>query len=296
MILSDKVLMIEPKGFTFNPKTSGDNFFQTQSVIKFPAETAMKEFQELKFKLMRAGITVIAISPEDNLETPDSVFPNNWFSTTPYGQFILYPMMAANRRLERRSEIVKRFKPEYKELIDLSSLEEKEMFLEGTGSIVADHENKIAYASLSKRTNLEALKEWGKKTGYELVTFSSFDKNGNVIYHTNVVLTLGEGFAIVCLDAIKDAKEKENVRKKLAEKNEILTLNLDQLHAFCGNCLELKNHKGDKYLVMSAQAYNAFTEGQKNTLIRHTSIIYSGLNTIETLGGGSARCMMAELY
>jgi hypothetical protein len=296
MILSEKVLMIEPRGFSFNKKTSADNFFQSTANIKFPAETALKEFQDLKYKLMRAGITVIVVSPEDQLATPDGVFPNNWFSTSPYGHFILYPMMASNRRLERRKDIIDKFRRDYKELIDLSSLEEKDLFLEGTGSLVIDHENKTAYASLSKRTNIDALKEWSTRVGYTLVTFTSYDKNGEIIYHTNVVLSLGDGFAIVCLEAIRDEKEREQLREKLSERNELITLTLAQLHAFCGNCLELRNAKGEKFLVMSAQAYNAFTEKQKNTLIRHTSIIYSGLTTIETIGGGSARCMMAELF
>ncbi len=296
MILSDKVLMVEPKGFSFNTKTSSDNFFQTPANVKFPAETAMKEFHDLKTKLMKAGITVIVISPEDGQTTPDGVFPNNWFSTSPYGQFVLYPMMADNRRLERRKEIINRLKKQYKEVIDLSGMEEKNIFLEGTGSLVVDHENKIVYASLSKRTNAEAIEEWNKKLDYELILFTSYDKNNEIIYHTNVVLSLCDGFALVCLEAIRNETERETVKKKLSEKNELIILSLDQMHSFCGNCLELKNHNGDKFLVMSSQAYNAFSEDQKKEIIRHTSIIYSGLNTIETIGGGSARCMLAELF
>lgn len=296
MILSEKVLMVEPKGFSFNTKTSSDNFFQSQGNVKFPVETAMKEFHDLKTKLMKAGITVIVISPDDGQATPDGVFPNNWFSTSPYGQFVLYPMMADNRRLERRKEIIDRLKKQYKEVIDLSGMEEKNIFLEGTGSLVVDHENKIAYASLSKRTNLEAIKEWNKNLNYELILFTSYDKNNEIIYHTNVVLSLCDGFAIVCLEAIRNEAERETVKKKLSEKNELIILSLDQMHSFCGNCLELKNNHGDKFLVMSSQAYNAFSEDQKKEIIRHTSIIYSGLNTIETIGGGSARCMLAELF
>jgi hypothetical protein len=295
MILSEKVLMVEPRGFAFNSKTT-DNTFQTKANIKFPVETALKEFHDLKNKLMRAGITVIVISPEDGQSTPDGVFPNNWFSTTPYGQFILYPMMAANRRLERRKEIIDRIKKPYKELIDFSPMEEKELFLEGTGSIVADHEKKIAYASLSQRTNKEVLQEWSQRMGYELVLFSSYDKNGKIIYHTNVVIALCDGFAVVCLEAIKDEHERKMVKKKLAESNELILITLEQLHSFCGNCLELKNSNGEKFLIMSAQAYNAFSESQKSELIRHTSIIYSAIPTIEHIGGGSARCMLAELF
>ncbi len=296
MILSEKVLMIEPKGFCFNKETSADNFFQSEETIKVPGETAMKEFHDLKNKLVKAGIEVIVFSPEDELTTPDSVFPNNWFSTTPSGELILYPMKAVNRRIERRKEIIDKIKSENTKLIDLTPMEDRNIFLEGTGSLVLDHESKIAYASLSDRTNKEAILEWCKVMNYEPVIFTSFDKNNEPIYHTNVVLTLGDGFAIVCLDAIKNKQERENLEKKLSEKNELIKLSIMQMHAFCGNCLQLKNSDGDKFIVMSSQAYQSFTEKQKSRMIRHSTIIYSGLSTIETLGGGSARCMIAEIF
>ncbi len=296
MFLSDKVLMIEPRGLTFNSQTSQDNFFQSPGSIKAPVESAMREFHEMKKKLMKAGITVIVISPDDELLTPDSVFPNNWFSTTPEGELILYPMMATNRRQERRMDIISRLKKNYSKVIDLSSMEERQIYLEGTGSLILDHENKIAYASISNRTNEEALQEWNKNKGYELITFTSHDQNNKVIYHTNVMMALGDGFAIACLDSIHDEKKRKLVKSKLEEKNELLTISISQMHSFCGNCLELKNSNGEKFLIMSTQAYNAFTEQQKSRLIIHTTIIHSNLSTIETIGGGSARCMMAELF
>jgi hypothetical protein len=296
MFLSEKVLMVEPRGFNFNVETSADNFFQSANSPKAPGEAAMKEFHELKNKIMKTGITVTVISPNDGIITPDGVFPNNWFSTTPGGELILYPMMAVNRRNERRKEIINRVNKEYKTLIDLSPLENKNAFLEGTGSLVIDHENKIAYASLSKRTSKEALEEWCRVTNYEPVTFTSYDQNNEIIYHTNVVLTLGDGFCIVCLDAIKDDDERDLLRKKLGEKNELIIINHAQLKSYCGNCLQLKNHNGEKFLIMSAKAYQAFSEQQKCRLIRYTNIIYSGLSTIESIGGGSARCMIAELF
>jgi hypothetical protein len=296
MLLSEKILMIEPRGFTFNRETTGDNYFQSREHVKAPVETAMKEFHDLKFKLMRAGIEVSVYSPTDDTTTPDSVFPNNWFSTTPYGQLILYPMMAPNRRLERRKDIIEKVKQKYTSFIDLSNLEEKKFFLEGTGSLVMDHENKVAYASLSKRTSEEALKEWKKQMEYEVVMFTSIDKNKEVIYHTNVVMALGDGFAIVCLEAIENEKERKVIRERLAANNELIEITLEQVHNFCGNCLMLKNSDGEKFIVMSSKAFNAFTEQQKNRMIRYATIIHSGLTTIETLGGGSARCMMAELF
>ncbi len=296
MFLSDRILMVEPRGFAYNSETSPDNFFQANVTTKAPGESAMKEFHDLKNKIMRTGVMVTVISPNDGVHTPDGVFPNNWFSTTPEGQLILYPMMAANRRQERRKEIISRVTKEYKTLIDLSPLEEKNIYLEGTGSLVIDHEKKVAYASLSKRTSREAVEEWSRRMNYELVLFTSFDQNDEIIYHTNVVLMLGDGFSIVCLEAIKNDEERALLEKKLEERGEILTLTLAQMHSFCGNCLQLRNTNGEKFLIMSSKAYNSFTEQQKCRLIRYTNIIYSGLSTIETIGGGSARCMIAELF
>jgi hypothetical protein len=240
MILSEKILMIEPRGFSFNKQTSEDNFFQSSAAIKAPGEAAMREFQELKNKLVGADIMVTVISSIDGINTPDAVFPNNWFSTTPNGQMILYPMMAPNRRLERRKEIIEKVRKDYPELIDLTRMEERESYLEGTGSLVLDHNERIAYASLSKRTSKEALAEWEKAMGYEVITFTSYDNNNEIIYHTNVVLTLGDGFAIVCAEAIRDQKEREMVIKKLSEKKEIILITKTQLHSYCGNCIELK--------------------------------------------------------
>jgi hypothetical protein len=296
MFLSDKILMIEPRGFSYNKETGVDNFFQSTGNIKAPVETAIKEFHELKNKLVKAGIEVTVISPDDNLVTPDSVFPNNWFSTTPDDKLILYPMMAENRRMERRKTIIDRMRKKYSKLIDLSGLEEKKFFLEGTGSLVMDHEKKIAYASISQRTSEEALKEWKKQMEYDVVMFHSHDQNKNIVYHTNVVMALGDGFNIVCLDAISDEKEREELREKLSDTNELIEISIPQMQAYCGNSIMLKNHNGERFLVMSTQAFQAFTEKQKNRLIRYTTIIHSGLTTIETIGGGSARCMIAELF
>ena len=296
MILSEKIIMIEPRGFTYNEETGGDNFFQSTTTLKVPSETALKEFHEFKNKLMKAGIEVNVFSPTDEIISPDGVFPNNWFSTTPNGQLILYPMMAANRRMERREELIDRIKKNYSETIDLTYLEKDEHYLEGTGSLVIDHENKIVFASLSQRTNKKALLEWNKKMKYEINTFESVDHNNEIIYHTNVVMSLADGFAIVCLDAIKEKKDRDVIQEKLSSKNELIIISKEQLHLFCGNCIGLKNNSGEQFIVMSTQAYHGFTEKQKNRMIRYATIIHSGLTTIETIGGGSARCMIAELF
>lgn len=285
--------MIEPRGFSFNSETT-DNFFQMQSSLQAPVEAAMREFQELKRKLVSADITVNVFSPKDS--SPDAVFPNNWFSTTPDNKLILYPMKAPNRRTERRKEIIDKLLKGYTDLIDLSSLEKEEKFLEGTGSLVIDHEKKVAFAALSHRTSGEAVREWKERLGYDVYTFTAKDKNNDTVYHTNVVLMLGEGFSIVCAEAITEEEEREAIMSKLAEEREVITITLEQMHSFCCNCIELKNESGRKFIVMSAQAYHAFTEKQKSILIKYATIIYSSLNTIETIGGGSARCMIAELF
>ena len=296
MILSEKIVMIEPRGFSYNEETGNDNFFQSTATLKVPSETALKEFHEFKNKLMKAGIEVNVYSPADEIISPDSVFPNNWFSTTPNGQLILYPMMAANRRLERREELIEKIKKNYSEIIDLTYLEKDELYLEGTGSLVIDHQNKIVFASLSQRTNKKALQEWNKKLNYEINTFESVDQNNEIIYHTNVVMSLADGFAIICLDAIKEKKDRDAIQEKLSSKNELIIISKEQMHSFSGNCIELKNNSGERFIIMSTQAYHAFTERQKNRMIRYATIIHSGLTTIETIGGGSARCMIAELF
>ena len=293
MTLTGEIVMIEPRGFSFNHETT-DNFFQNQSPVQAPGEAAMREFQELKKKLVSAEITVNVFSSKEG--APDAVFPNNWFSTTPAGQLILYPMKAENRRKERTREIIEKLKQNYSDLIDLSVLENNEQFLEGTGSLVIDHEQKIAFAAISQRTNLNAINEWKKKTGYDVITFNSNDKNNEAVYHTNVVMMLGDGFAVVCSDAISNEKERNTILKQLSERREILLITFDQMHSFCCNCIELQNESGKKFIVMSAKAYNAFSEKQKSILIKYATIIYSSLNTIETIGGGSARCMIAELF
>jgi len=292
--------MIEPKNFISNPQTAGDNFFQSRASAEIP-ETAQKisirEFNALADMLAQAGIEVHVFKQDDTLNTPDARFPNNWFSTTPSGKLILYPMMAANRRLERRLPVIRFLENIYPKTIDLTHVERRGIFLEGTGSLVIDHANRIAYASLSQRTSSNILFEWSKLTGYEIVIFSSRDLNGETIYHTNVMMTLCERFAIICLAAIDDEEAKERVVKSLVRTgHELIEISLDQMHHFCGNCLELENNRGEKYLVASTQAYSHFSDFQKMQIEKHCKILHTPLDTIETFGGGGARCMLAELF
>jgi hypothetical protein len=295
-----KVLMIEPKNFISNPQTVGDNFFQPRHGIDTPEEAqqfSLKEFNALADMLAHNGIEVHVFKQDDALETPDALFPNNWFSTMPAGQFILYPMMAVNRRTERRLPVISFLETLYPKTIDLTHVEKRGIFLEGTGSIVIDHMNRIAYASLSQRTSSNILFEWSKQTGYEVIIFSSLDKNGDPLYHTNVMMTICERFAIICLSAIDDEEAKERVVKSLVRTgHELVEISLEQMHHFCGNCLELENSSGEKFLVTSDNAYQHFSDFQKLRIEKHCRILHTSLDTIETFGGGGARCMLAELF
>lgn len=297
---TNKILMVEPDSFYANPQTAIDNFFQQNlkgSSIEDIHAAAKDEFFSFVDQLTKTGIDVTVFRQGDVLQTPDATFPNNWFSTHPGGILILYPMSATNRRLERRTGIIDSLKKEYPTVIDLTSHENKNHFLEGTGSLVIDHKHRIAYASLSTRTSIVVLVEWSKRMSYELISFTSFDINQNVVYHTNVMMTLADDFAIVCMEAIHDLSEKNKLKTRLNETNhEILEISLDQMHCFCGNCLSLENTSGQKFLVMSDEAYAHFTKDQLRLIEKSCSIIHSNLKTIETYGGGGARCMMAELF
>jgi hypothetical protein len=297
---ASSVLMIEPKNFISNPQTAADNFFQSaEPDISFEEinKKVKAEFQSLCKKLSDSGIEVKIFSQDDNLNTPDAIYPNNWFSTHSKNTIVIYPMLAPNRRLERRLHILKALTEKYPLIIDLSPNENKNSFLEGTGSLVLDHGNKIAYASLSERTSTNLLFEWSRLLNYELVLFSSYDINDKLIYHTNVLLCVAEEFAIVCLDAIQSHDEKRQVRTRLEETNHVLVhITLAQMHHFCANCLQLKNQNGEKFLVMSDDAFNHFTASQLETIQSFSKIIHSDLSTIEKYGGGGARCMLAELF
>jgi hypothetical protein len=296
MAIAKKILMIEPVGFASNPHTAIDNHFQQLISDGETEEKAKKEFHHLREQLENAGIEVIVFLPRDNISTPDAVFPNNWFSTHE-DKLVLYPMKAENRRKERREEIIKILVDRYPQVIDLTKKENEEIFLEGTGSIVIDDINQTAFASLSGRTDKNLFIEWCKLTGYKPLVFRSTDRDGKEIYHTNVLITIGDKFAIVCLDAIKDSLEKKSVEDALL-KNRItlIKISIEQLHCFCGNCLLLQNEEGENFLVMSTTAYRAFTNDQIAKIIKYATIIHSELHTIETNGGGSARCMIAELF
>lgn len=303
--LTDTILMISPSSFALNPETLLDNKFQPTSISEDEAQvrdTAMAEFAGMVQQLRDEGIEVIVCpTRQDGVVTPDAVFPNNWISFHENG-VILYPMKAPNRRAERQLDTVKLVLSEAgkvldEHVLDLSELENDGHYLEGTGSLVIDRPAKVAFANISERTNTQALNVFSQKTGYETVLFTSNDRDGNPIYHTNVVMSIGEGFTVICLAAIKDTDERQVVASKLqALGKEIIDITLDQLHNFCGNILQVKSKTGEQKIVMSQTAYDAFTPEQREALARHGSLVPVSIPTIERIGGGSARCMMAEVF
>lgn len=292
--------MIRPCNFGFNPETATTNIFQKNlSLSQIEIQNrALTEFDNFVKLLSGHKISVEIFDDAPTPVTPDSIFPNNWFSTHE-DLLILYPMLTSNRRNEKRKDIIEFLKKKYtiKKTIDLSYYESENKFLEGTGSIVFDHKNRIGYATISSRTNKMLAEEVCELLNYKTIIFSAADFNGNEIYHTNVMMSIGDGFAIACLDSIKNSSEKKSVRTSLQKSGlEIVEIIFEQMNSFCGNALELQNSGGEKILVMSENAYKAFHKDQLRTLENYAKIIYSSLDTIETIGGGSARCMMAEIY
>ncbi|HEV7643265.1 MAG TPA: arginine deiminase-related protein [Pyrinomonadaceae bacterium] len=304
--IAHQVILIRPATFGFNPETAGSNKFQKAAENADPGaihEKAMREFSVLAETLENAGVDVLIFDDTHEPHTPDSIFPNNWFSTHSDGTLCLYPMMAENRRLERREDIIEtlREKFEIREIVDLTSFENEGKFLEGTGSLVLDHKNRIAYACISPRTDEDALKIWAEKMNFDVVGFAAFDaggdSDGDAIYHTNVLMCMGDTFAVVCLESIPDAGERKNVQDKLTlTGKEIVEISLRQMADFAGNMLLLQNDSSDRLLIISRQAHGSLDPAQVETLSRHARLVAAEIPTIESCGGGSVRCMIAENF
>nr|WP_294944425.1 arginine deiminase-related protein [uncultured Mucilaginibacter sp.] len=297
---TSNILMIRPVNFGFNAQTAESNAFQVQQADQQAVQQkAVQEFDGFVKVLRQNGVNVTVIEDTPEPHTPDSIFPNNWVSFHDTGDIFLYPMQAENRRLERREDIIRQLEDHFKanHLIDLSRFEAKNQFLEGTGSMVLDRDNKIAYACLSPRTDAEVLKAFCDYTGYKPVTFDAFDQNHKAIYHTNVLMCIGSRFAVICLDSITNPAEKEAVIQSLkASSKQIIDISFEQMNQFAGNMLEVKNADGETLVVMSQTAYNSLTDAQRTELSAFGKLVYADINTIETNGGGSARCMMAEVH
>lgn len=299
---SSKLLLIKPKRFYPNPETKDNHFqkgyFITHNIHKINkiSSNALREFLKFEKTLLKHNIHVKVFKSKQK-ESPDSLFPNNWYSTEKGGKLILYPLKSPNRRKERDPLIIIDLSKEYPFITDLTDYEKAGKYLEGTGSLVLDRINKIAYCSYSERTSMELVKIWAKIIEYKTIGFVSIDKNEEIIYHTNVMMSIGTDWAVICAASIKDLKKRDFVTKSLIKSgHKLIKINKKQMHYFCGNILEVRSRRGDKMIVMSTQAFKNFTSKQKKELNKFGKIIHSSLETIEKYGGGSARCMIGERF
>jgi hypothetical protein len=293
------LLMIRPVNFGFNTETAVNNTFQVANNDTSIHEKALKEFDVFADLLLKNGIDITIVEDTPEPFTPDSIFPNNWISFHKHGSIILYPMFADNRRKERKQHVLKAIQRKFKraQIIDLSSYENEHLYLEGTGSMVLDRNNKIAYACLSPRTNKEVLDKFCVLTHYTSVVFTSVDANDLPVYHTNVMMCVANQYVVVCLNSIRDEEEREKLIGTIERTNKrIIPISLEQMHSFAGNMLQVINKEGEQLLVLSSQAYYSLTTEQLNVLSKYNRILHSPLTTIETAGGGSARCMLAEVF
>ncbi len=298
--------MIRPVAFRMNEQTAVNNYYQKVLDGLLPSTVnakAQQEFDAFVAKLRTVGVEVIVVDDVLNPDTPDSIFPNNWISFHENGDVALYPMFAENRRLERREDILDILEEEgfiINNIMDYTSAEEDGFFLEGTGSLVLDRENGKAYCALSPRADEELFIEFCEDFEFTPVIFEAFqtvNQERKLIYHTNVMMCLGETFAVICADAIDDKKERKMVLESLrGDEKEVVLITEAQVNNFAGNMLEVKGIDDRRYLVMSASAHQSLTKKQIAQLEEHVTILSSSLDTIEACGGGSARCMMAEIF
>lgn len=298
---TNRVLMVRPAAFGYNNETAESNAFQNQVTLSKEEilQNALIEFDRAVEILRDAGVEVFVAQDTPFPEKPDAVFPNNWISFHSNGELILYPMEARNRRCERRLELVVELqqKLNFSQVFDLSYFEENSKFLEGTGSVVFDHENKKAYAAISSRTNEEVLNELCAHLNYNPVLFHAEDELGQAIYHTNVIMCVGANFVVICIEAIATASERLLVLESIRNSGkEILDISMHQLKNFAGNMLVLKNREEEPLLVLSATAKESLSQNQLNFLSERIRLVVLPIETIETIGGGSARCMLAEVF
>lgn len=297
--MSYALLMVRPVRFGYNAETAVNNAFQVAGQNQEAVQAkALAEFDHFVATLRSHEIDVVVVEDTVEPHTPDSIFPNNWISFHRNSTIVLYPMFAENRRLERKETVIEAIKSRFQidSTIDLTKNEAHNVFLEGTGSIILDRENKIAYACISPRTDKNLFLEFCEEMGYEPVVFNAVDQKGKDIYHTNVMMCLGDKYAVICLDSIQEADERAVVTGALAQSGKVIVeISFEQMNHFAGNMLQVMNMNGEQFLVMSSQAYASLSQEQVQTLESFNSIIHVPLETIESNGGGSARCMMAEI-
>lgn len=290
--------MIRPVLFGYNEQTAASNSFQRHDgeSAEQIRQDAIREFDAMAALLSASGIEAVIFEDTTVPHTPDSVFPNNWISFHENNTIVIYPMMAENRRRERRSEIISHFSNEQTQLIDLSAYEQKGMFLEGTGSIVFDYTHRIAYANTSPRTSVQLLESLCSSLNCRSTVFTATDASGQPVYHTNVLLCIGNTFAVLCSECIPDKAEAEAVRRSLeVTGHSIITISRAQMNAFAGNMYQLFNSRQESFILMSSRAYRSLRDRQVQQLQMHGTLLHTPLDTIERYGGGSARCMIAEV-
>ena len=290
--------MVRPRSFRCNEETLSTNAFQSQknSSSDTASDQARAEFEALRSILLTHDINIATFDEPPSAATPDALFPNNWFACLPDGPTFLFPMQAPNRRREVQPDWLRPYHQGHP-LIDLRSHSKNNEFLEGTGSLILDHSRRRGYACLSPRTNANVIADFSRQSGYAIQTFSAVDENSIPFYHTNVMMALGTKTAILCSESIKDAGERQNVLKSLEDSGrQIIHITYQQVNNFCGNMLQISSKDGQRYWICSDRAYNALTSEQKSILTSDAPILHAPLTTIENLGGGSARCMLGELF
>jgi len=291
--------MVRPVRFGFNEQTAANNSFQRRGFEKSAQEKALDEFDNFVSLLRSNGVEVIVAQDTDEPHTPDSIFPNNWFSTHETGELVLYPMCAPNRRLERKEGVMNLIMGtnRVKKIIDLTGWEAKGLFLEGTGSMILDRENKLAYVCRSPRSDETILQKLCEELDYEYFIFSAYDNNDSLIYHTNVMMCVAEEFVVACLDSIKDIDERQSFIELVENcDKELIEISMEQMENFAGNMLQVKSKNGEPILVMSATAKKCLTADQLSKLMGYCKVVAPEISVIEINGGGSARCMMAEIF
>lgn len=296
-MMTSHILMIRPVNFAFNEETAVNNAFQEKATGDAQA-AAEKEFDVFVAMLRDAGVEVLVVDDTPEPYTPDSIFPNNWVSFHTDGTVVLYPMFAPNRRLERKQEVLDEIGKRFviRRRLDLSGWEAKSRYLEGTGSMVLDRGQRIAYACLSPRTDTEVLEDFCGRMEFQPVTFSAVDAGGMPVYHTNVMMCVADTYVVICADAIPNARERAMVLDRIRESGKTpVPITLAQMGRFAGNMLQVKGTSGETLLVMSSQAFGSLTGDQIAALGSYNRILHADLSAIETNGGGSARCMMAEV-
>ncbi|HEY9657883.1 MAG TPA: arginine deiminase-related protein [Allocoleopsis sp.] len=301
MPVASAILMVRPAAFGYNPETAANNFFQQIDNNATDAElqqNALMEFDNMVNILRAQNLEVIVIEDNEDPPKPDAIFPNNWISTFPDGRLAIYPMYAPSRRAEKRLEIIEQLKKRYQvNLQDWSRFEEEGRFLEGTGSMVIDHEHQMIYSCISERTNISVLEKFAVANKYQAIVFLATDKEGRAIYHTNVMMTLGEKFCVLCEESFEEEWELIAVRELLdATNHAIIPISREQMECFAGNMIELQDQEGNHYLLLSETAFKSLRKEQKEMLEAFAELLPVPVPTIERIEGGSVRCMVAEIF